>query len=1778
MRTGSPPRVGPRSRAGRLGLIASVALAVVATWLTVPPPVAMADTAPPTGGFALAGGVGGDIDQRTGQLSASVPITTVRGNGQASLAIALTWQQDRAAAGVDRSGWGAGWSMGNTFVDVTGQRRVYPASGGGYFLDPSEPSGLKNYKLRDLTFASTPATVSPTCAGGPAPAYAFSLTYDDGRVDCFDTDGNLASRLDRFGNRTNLTWQGRSNNVWRPTAITDSYGLTTTFDYSTQAGPCAADPKAQGQVKVIAPKRSDGVQATTVIALTTASGVASVTDPACNRTSFDYASVSGAAKPLVKLITAATAARTVVTYQTPQYEPTLTAVSTLEITDATGKVLSPVRTFSLDPFPANSRHNFTGYPNHVGTGGEDGLFQSGDPDYTYSTSLATGSTTTLATYDALHRLTSRTISVVPAAGQQAIPAQSQTLAYATKVTTPANLPANFARPSTTSLIQSATTSAAGIKATSPRTTTAQTSYDDHGRIVSATDEVGTTTTTQYDDRFGRVSRQTTTGADGSQAQLVNTLTDDGKSVQSSTTSVGQQGATLSARQKLAYTYAGNGDLLTRTLTWAPGAKPASDTGGPDQIVTKFDRSTPTTAGSENLTTTTGFGTPEAEVTTTKLDLVSGLAMSSTDGLGRTTAMSYDAAGRQTAVTTPGGLTTTTAYTATQTTVTGPDGHVTRTTKDPLGRMLTVTDNVLKGGFVSNPATRVLSSTSYSADGMSVTATDQAGRTSTRVLDPFGRTVSQGDPTGLTHLTAYDPGAAHSKVDSLVPEGAVAAASSTVTRYDDADRAVSSKTNYPLPAVGGRPGLLTSDPVTSTIFDGLGQPSTTTGNDLTVSTDRSGTGGLPVDSTATPQATTSFPGTAITATTVRDLTGAATARTLTQGDQTSKAVSVAYDATGHVSQATDPGGRVTSYGYDDAGAPLTKTDPSGAVTTNTYDHASGLLSGITVTAPGRPTRTVSYTRIPAGQAGAGQIRAVTDATGTITYGYDADGHRTSVQYPDGTATSAAYNDKGQLASATDVTGAVTFYAYDPNSGAMTTVNQTRGTATLASLTYTYDGLGRLRTTTRGNHTVTTDSYTAGNDLADVSTVDAAGRVIEDHAYSYDKHHNPITRTDTYPASAVAQVGSVRTWTTTYSYDAYDRLVGSAVYSGPLLNGQPQGVPSLTTSYTVDVAGNVTGAKTVRRLPGIRPLVVTKTTTNTIDDSDRLTGQQVGGTTGTQTFDDDGRVTKTPSGVTLSYGTGGAVTGQALPDGTKTTYSLWPDGSRRSAVTTDAEGRTSTVTYHYGTDGALVNDSTSDASTGSQTAATASYLITTGREARTLLAGTGVSGRVTGTANAQTTTGQGVGYYLRDRHTSVTAMVDAAGTVTASYAYGDYGAPARPDGSPATQTGGEGGLTNPFSYLGGATKGPVTEAGSGLLTFTQRIYDAGQGRFLSPDPVDAHNRYQGFRTNPIYYAELDGAVTTADLIIDIIFAIVFVATAIVTFGTASAVIGAAEAAAEVGELTAGVVANVAANVVGVAANSLGAVTSGMLALDDLTQVTSGGKEKLLSDTTRNSVTLINSIASATAGATGLVAGLTDFTVSAAETATMAANDAKLSPDDFEELIPKPAAAPADQAPAPADPPVANAGNNQGAAAPGDENGNALPDQRPGQRADHADSIADTDDDEPLDLERIFGQPQREPENPVGHLDPSDKSLPGFNRQPDGDLLQENPEVSTAAKLIGSGSEAAPAAEGTVELRASHTADMNLADQAAPQHASDDPGTGQPTSDFTNTNVQILVQEKQ
>ncbi len=1633
---------GRRPRA----LVLAVTSALVATLLL---PLLSVTTAAPaaaagavSGAIGLGDGLSGSIDERTGLFSASVPLVAAAGPGSAGVTWSLVWDQGRAADGVDRSGFGPGWSLGASFIDPANPVTVYPADGGTYRAGGTYPSGLENYPLQDLVYAKTPG------------AYAYTLSYDDGRVDGFDTNGNLVSRVDRFGNHTKLTWEPLRGNGWRPTTIVDGYGLTTTFAYTGSA------------VTVSAPARSDGVVATTTVTLDDQQRVKTVTDPAGATAGFAYSAAPGSATELLTTAVSAARARTRVTYAGVPNQPGISVVQSLLTVDAAGTVVGPARLFSLNPAENTGDHNYTGYPTYNG-GTSDRLFTSGS-DYRYTTAISScpvaqppaptacpnAPQTTLSTYDSQHRLVTRTLKTGP------VTVQTQTNGYVP--VTAGHLDANYARPKTTVVTYSAVSDASGTKAASgTRTATVTRQYDNHGRVQSSTDEAGATTATTYDGTFGLITGTTVTGADGSRSQVTNDLTADHKSIHSTTTASASPGKPLSARSSTTYEYDGAGQPTQRTMTWAPGAKPADGSGGPDTVTTTFVSAVDTAAKTRTVTTTTGAGTSAATRTATVLDLVTGQPVRAVDGAGRITHYTSDAAGRRTSTTSPDGLVSKTSYTAATDTTpatrtdTGPDGRVQLTTYDALGRTVRVTDNVHNQAFTGSPTTRQLAAYAYSLDGTKVIATNRQGRTIETTLDAMGRQVSQVGVTGITDASAYDD-AAHTTTQTVAGAGAPTPAATRTSTLDNGNRPVTVERRY---SDGS------TDPTQTSGYDGLGRLTTQTADELTLGATYAGAGGLSTAKTVTPQDPANFPGDPTSTASMQALGGQQTTSSRQQSGSSAQGTRLSYDASGRMATSTDPNGRTTGYTYAADGMVATRTTPSGTVVTDTYDAVTGRLTSTTARPKTGPTSSVTYTYVPAGQPGAGQVQTETDGTSTMTLGYDADRHLVSRAYSDGTATSAAYSDNGLLASTADVTGAVTTYTPD-NLGRVGTATQKRGGTTLASVTYTYDGMSRVLTTTRSNGVTTTNAWTPRNQLSSERTTTASKTLVEEHSYTYDDHGNVTVRIDTTPAASGSPRPTV-TWTTRYSYDAYNRLIGSAVYPGE----RGSGPPSTSTTYTVDTAGDVVGVKTG-----------SSTTTNTIDPAGQLTSRITDGKAESQSFDGDGRVLTSLSGWTMTYDAFGR-TLTASQAGTTATYAYWPDGTRKSTTTTTAstatgvcdqaiaeagtgkgtygkydlvkapaeggsgsdvvvgtdgpdhlvggsgndvlcglggddvlEGGsgndyldggagtdtlrggsgndtlvngevndggtgkttigppasapTTTQSFHYGADGTLANDTTATPGTaGAAAATTASYLLTAGREARTLQPGTTAVGTVPAGAPAPVSTGVGTGYVLRDRHSSVTALVDGTGAVTGTYAYGDYGTAASPDGKPlpATVSAPDAdGRTNPFRYAGASPLSSMTDPTTGLLLLPARDYDPDQGRFTTRDTANVFNHYQAFSTNPIVNVDPTGHFSLADLLIDIGVAIVFAVAAIATGGAAAAALPAV-AGLEAGTLTASTVAFTVATAAGAAASATGFVASAVKAADDVDDALTG--KHFLTKSGRAAINIVEISAGVVAGVAGL-----------------------------------------------------------------------------------------------------------------------------------------------------------------------------------------------------------------
>nr|WP_312038297.1 RHS repeat-associated core domain-containing protein [Streptomyces galbus] len=317
-------------------------------------------------------------------------------------------------------------------------------------------------------------------------------------------------------------------------------------------------------------------------------------------------------------------------------------------------------------------------------------------------------------------------------------------------------------------------------------------------------------------------------------------------------------------------------------------------------------------------------------------------------------------------------------------------------------------------------------------------------------------------------------------------------------------------------------------------------------------------------------------------------------------------------------------------------------------------------------PGTGTTQITYDP-------SGNVDSATDAAGTVTYGYDDANELTSVTEPGGATTSFEYNNNGKRTKTT-FPGGTTQPVPPDDSSRPTKVEVKSGTTTLSSISYDYKN-------------------GAGDDT--------------------DKIHK---RTADGAATA-------------YTYDTRGRLT-KAVES-------KDGSTTAGWAYCYDKAGNRTGSSTGTSLPA-------------------CTSAQH-----TYTYNDAGELTGFDSATGFTYDGAGNETAAASPTGTRTAES-WTPFTQLAAST--QSGATTSHTY-AGVDN--TQRLTRDATTFTNAA-----VGLTGQSASG--AATGFVREPSGTLVAMRTGGSSP-YYLTDAQNSVLGLVDTTGKRTATCTYGPYGEP-------------------------------------------------------------------------------------------------------------------------------------------------------------------------------------------------------------------------------------------------------------------------------------------------------------------------------------------------------------------------------------------------------------------
>jgi RHS repeat-associated protein len=411
---------------------------------------------------------------------------------------------------------------------------------------------------------------------------------------------------------------------------------------------------------------------------------------------------------------------------------------------------------------------------------------------------------------------------------------------------------------------------------------------------------------------------------------------------------------------------------------------------------------------------------------------------------------------------------------------------------------------------------------------------------------------------------------------------------------------------------------------------------------------------------------------------------------------------AYDGNGNRTSQTDAEGRVIRLAYDPANRLKSRTEGFGtaeaATTTFEYDRAGNQAEekDQRATDLGEPWSVKkTYDEL-------NRLETLTDGEGDVTtYGYDAEGNRTSAQEPMGQVTRFAYDELGKLTKVTQPAVPagvpVTDYGYDENR------NRTKQTdANGHVVEMTYDELNRMTSMAQdpggfgyvtrheydpnGNETKLTDPkgqvvttiYDELNRLKTRTYAFASSdparpwRHTASMAYAYDENNN-LTRADEQVASGSDPPGT--TLTTTRAFDKLDRLLSETV---PLPDGGFRTVGH--TYYRNGLRKTVTdpsGLVTFYDYDGQNRLRATTTGQST---------PQAGTTTQTYWPDDLLRSVTYPNGVTATHGYDKAdrltslVNAKAASVVSSYGYTYDGNGNRKSQSEANG-GTTEATTYTY-----------------------------------------------------------------------------------------------------------------------------------------------------------------------------------------------------------------------------------------------------------------------------------------------------------------------------------------------------------------------------------------------------------------------------------------------------------------------------------------------------------------
>jgi len=576
---------------------------------------------------------------------------------------------------------------------------------------------------------------------------------------------------------------------------------------------------------------------------------------------------------------------------------------------------------------------------------------------------------------------------------------------------------------------------------------------------------------------------------------------------------------------------------------------------------------------ERVSVTKGSGTPQAATWTYTYDPATLGVTSVADPNGHVTRSTYDSSGN--VLTSSDGLnrTTTNTYDGLNDLTSSQDPLLVATTYvyDATGNLQS-RSTPLVGSSPAQSETTVYHYGDGAHPGDVTSVTDPNGKVWSTSYDQYGNVASSTDPVGDVSTTQYN--VVGWRTASVSPRGNVSGcgcAAQHTTTFDYTDL----RTNH-----------LNGFGMVGTVTDPLGHIAQTTydaAGDVLSSKDGDGNTTQYTYDLAREQTSVLRPDQTSLRTDYN-----ADGTVLDQVDGLGNTTSYGYDSLARLTSTTDALQRTTSYTHDGAGNRLTLVDAQSPAqaTTYTYDAANELTA---ISYSDGHTPNVSQIAYDAD----GQRTGMTDGTGssswawdslhrmtsstnganqTVGYGYDLKGQRTSLTYPGSHVAQRGYDDAGRLTSVSDWLSHTTSYTPDPDSDVTAEIYPNGTTATS-----TYDNADRLTAisdapTAAPASPFATFSY--GRDAnGQVNAVTSTGVPSDNHNYSYtslNQLHTVDSQALSYtPADTVTQLNDG----TQLAYDAADQLTTTAASPISLVGTASGGDAGSSKTVTLNLPAGI-----------------------------------------------------------------------------------------------------------------------------------------------------------------------------------------------------------------------------------------------------------------------------------------------------------------------------------------------------------------------------------------------------------------------------------------------------------------------------------------------------------------------------------------------------------------------------------------------------------------------------